>query len=100
MAIVKTATITDAKNGLSSLIDRVRGGETILITDRGRPVARLEPATSSGDIDGRLVRLERTGALRVGNGVPPVAVLRRPGPRIAAAASGVETLLAERRDGR
>ena len=34
----------DAKTHLSSLLDRVAQGEEILITKRGRPVARLVPA--------------------------------------------------------
>ena len=38
-----TTTITEAKNGLSALIDRVQAGESIIILERGRPVARLEP---------------------------------------------------------
>lgn len=37
------ANIATAKNELSRLIDRVRQGETVLIMDRNRPVARLEP---------------------------------------------------------
>ena len=44
---MKTATITQAKNGLSALIDRVRAGESILILDRGTPVARLEPVVGA-----------------------------------------------------
>jgi prevent-host-death family protein len=65
---MKRATITEAKNGLSALIDQVRAGETILITDRGVPVARLEPALVSGDDDGRLARLERAGVIHRGTG--------------------------------
>lgn len=38
---MKKATITEAKNQLSALVARVRHGETIVITDRGRPVALL-----------------------------------------------------------
>ena len=38
---MKTASITEAKNQLSALIDQVRNGDTIVITDRGRPVAQL-----------------------------------------------------------
>ena len=49
---MKTATITEAKNGLSALIDRVRAGEQVLITDRGIPVARLEPVTNAVDQSG------------------------------------------------
>jgi prevent-host-death family protein len=61
---MKIATISEAKNGLSALLDRVRHGESILITDRSRPVARLEPVVSSGSDEGRLARLERAGVIR------------------------------------
>ncbi len=97
---MKTATITQAKNGLSALIDRVRAGESVVITDRGRPVARLEPATSSDSRDGRLARLERAGMLRIGNSAPPVAAIRQPAPRLAEGASAVQALLDERLDAR
>src|ERR671930_642110 len=63
---MKTATITEAKNGLSALIDRVRAGESIMLTDRGVPVARIEPVTRLDDVTGRMQRLTRAGVLRVG----------------------------------
>lgn len=97
---MKTATITQAKNGLSSLIDRVRAGESVLITDRGRPVARLEPITSSAEGDGRSLRLERAGYLRIGSTAPPLDLLRQPAPRLRDGASAVDALLADRREGR
>jgi len=40
LAIMKKASITEAKNNLSALIDSVKGGSPVLIVDRGRPVAR------------------------------------------------------------
>ncbi|MEM7050382.1 MAG: type II toxin-antitoxin system Phd/YefM family antitoxin [Acidobacteriota bacterium] len=63
---MKTATLTETKNGLSSLIDQVRQGEEILILDRGRPVARLISAVTddSSSSQGRIERLERLGVLR------------------------------------
>src|SRR5678809_661438 len=48
---MKTATLTEAKNQLSALIDLVRHGETIVITDRGRPVARLVSALTGAAED-------------------------------------------------
>jgi prevent-host-death family protein len=39
----------EAKNTLGTLLDRVEGGEEILITRHGRPVARLVP--NLGGID-------------------------------------------------
>lgn len=65
---MRRATITQAKNGLSALIDQVKAGESILITDRGVPVARLEPATTISDDEGRLTRLERAGVITRGTG--------------------------------
>ena len=97
---MKTATITQAKNGLSALLDHVRAGESVVITDRGRPVARLEPATSTASRDGRLARLERAGMLRIGTSAPPVAAIRRPAPRLKDGASAVRAMLDERVDGR
>jgi prevent-host-death family protein len=40
---MQRTSISDAKNNLSALIDRVRRGETVVICDRNRPVARLQP---------------------------------------------------------
>jgi prevent-host-death family protein len=97
---MRTTTITQAKNGLSALLDLVRAGESVVITDRGRPVARLEPVTSADDHPGRLLRLERAGIVRIGRSAPPVESLRRPGPRLAKGVSAVDALLQERRDGR
>jgi antitoxin (DNA-binding transcriptional repressor) of toxin-antitoxin stability system len=59
--------IAEAKNNLSALIDGLKGGGSrVLIVDRGRPVARLEPATGyfEGGQDGRLERLLREGLVR------------------------------------
>lgn len=43
---MKIATISETKNRLSSLIDRVRHGESVIIVDRNRPVARPEPVVA------------------------------------------------------
>lgn len=100
MSPVKTATITEAKKGLRALIDRVRAGETVVITDRGTPVARLEPMASHPDPDGRLARLERAGIIRRGLSPPPLDLLREPAPKLRRGASIVEAVLEERRTGR
>ena len=95
------ATITEAKNGLSALIDHARSGESVLIVDRGIPVARLESAaTSPGEVEGRVARLQRAGAVRAARRPPAqeVVVQRPPPPRRGA--SGVDALLEERRAGR
>jgi prevent-host-death family protein len=96
-----TATITQAKNGLSALIDRVRAGESVVILDRGTPVARLEPIINrgTGDDDGRLRRLERAGLVRVAVTTAPVNALLEPGPPVRTGSSAVDALIDERRSG-
>jgi prevent-host-death family protein len=97
---MKTATITEAKNGLSALIDLVRAGESVLITDRGRPVATLEPIGSSPDPSGRLERLHRAGLMRLAASAPPLDLIRTPPPRPSPGVSAVDMVLEERRTGR
>ena len=97
---MKTATITQAKNQLSALIDQVQAGETIVILERGRPVARLEPVAGYDDPSGRLARLERAGVIKIGKGAPPLELIHMPAPRLAPGSSLVEAVIEERRSGR
>ena len=90
--------ITETKNRLSALLDLVRSGETVVITERGRPIAHLVPAAAADDDEGRLARLERAGLITRGRGGPPSKLLLSPPPR--AEASVLEALLEERREGR
>jgi prevent-host-death family protein len=95
------ATITEAKNRLSALIDRARAGESVLIVDRGTPVARLESAVSAApDAEGRIARLERAGAVRAAIKPPVTELLSTSPPSLQAGASAVAALLEERREGR
>ena len=48
-----------AKNTLGSLLDRVEGGEEIVITRHGRPVARLVPNTGKRDVAAARAAFER-----------------------------------------
>jgi prevent-host-death family protein len=97
---MKKASITEAKNNLSKLIDRVKGGSPVLIVDRGRPVARLEPVSGGAGEEGRLARLVRDGVVRPARGVVPKALFASKPPRAAKGISAVGALLDERREGR
>lgn len=97
---MKKASITEAKNNLSALIDGVKHGSPVLIVDRGRPVARLEPASLGSDDDSRLARLVRDGVVRPAHRVVPKAVFTTKPPRSKRGVSGVRALLEERREGR
>jgi antitoxin (DNA-binding transcriptional repressor) of toxin-antitoxin stability system len=99
---MKKVSITEAKNGLSALIDSLKGGSRFLIVDRGRPVARLEPVTSGGkdEQDGRLSRLVREGVVRPGRGTLPRSLFSDQSPLPKGGASVVAALIEERREGR
>ena len=99
---MKKASITEAKNNLSALIDSLKGGSPVLIVDRGRPVARLEPVTSGleAEPDGRLLRLVRDGIVRPRRATPPQSLFNHSPACAKAGASAVKALLEERREGR
>jgi len=81
--------IRDLKNSLSKYIDRVRAGEEVIVTDRGRPVAKLCPLDASDD---RLAGLVAAGVVR-----PPSGGTRhRSGSRIQPKGD-VSSLVAEQR---
>ncbi|OGQ22162.1 MAG: hypothetical protein A2138_18275 [Deltaproteobacteria bacterium RBG_16_71_12] len=96
------ASISETKNRLSALLDRVRHGETILIMDRETPVARLEPVVAHGreQVDGRVARLERAGLLRRGNAASIKAVLASGPPKAHRGGDVLDALLRERAENR
>ena len=96
------ASITEAKNSLSALIDRVRQGESVIIEDRGVPVARLESVIAPGKHGsaGRAARLQRQGVLRTASGPLPKQVLASPPPVPERGARLSDAVIAERREGR
>jgi prevent-host-death family protein len=97
---MKIATITEAKNKLSALLDFVKAGETVVIVDRGIPVARLEPAQRAKDDEGRLARLERAGIITRAKQPIPEWFFNTPPPKGKPGVSLVDALLEERREGR
>jgi prevent-host-death family protein len=99
---MKTASITEAKNNLSALIDGLKNGSPVLIVDRGRPVARLEPVIAGTDVaqDGRLSRLVREGIVRPARGRLSKELLTEQPPRAKGGASILRALLEERQEGR
>ena len=99
---MKRATITQAKNRLSALIDHVRQGESVLIEDRGVPVAQLNRIASrgAGADEGRIARLERLGILRPPTSIRPGKLLDAPPPKTRSRLSLSQILIEERRNSR
>lgn len=97
---MKRASISAAKNGLSALLDRVRQGDSVVIEDRGVPVARLVPILDGPNPDGRLARMQRQGLVRAATRALPDAWLKTRPPRLLKDRNASDIILAERRDGR
>jgi prevent-host-death family protein len=99
-----TANIATAKNELSRLLRRVKNGERVIITDRNRPVARLEPIAAD-DPAARadtLLALQEAGVL-----TPPLrpsfnvkTFVATKGPTLAKGRGLAAAILEEREDGR
>ena len=81
--------IRELKNSLSKYIERVRAGEEVIVTDRGRPVARLSAMDAADD---RLADLVAAGVVRA----PSSGERHVPAHRIKAKAP-VSELVAEQR---
>ena len=81
--------IRELKNQLSRYIDQVREGKEVIVTEHGRPVARLTTLTESDD---RLQRLIESGAVR------PALRPKNPRPRgrLKATGSISEIVISER----
>jgi len=93
--------ISNLKNRLSSYLKKVQAGETVLIMDRNRPIARIERVTGALADEERLARLEAAGV--ISRPIRPMSpevrkMLLSKGPR--AKKSVLEALLEERREGR
>jgi prevent-host-death family protein len=63
MSRMRTAGVREARQNLSALLDEVKKGREIVITEHGRPVAKLVPADRAR-----------------GKGVPDLAAFRRKMP--------------------
>lgn len=69
---MKRTPITDLKARLSHYLDQVRQGREVIITDRGRAVAKITPIKGTERAESRREVLVRSGLLR-----PPAAKLGR-----------------------
>ncbi len=95
---MEKVTISQLKNHLSAFLKKVRAGESVLILDRDRPVARLVSVEGQGPADDRLARLESEGLVRRALGPIPKELLEEPPPKPGK--SVLEALIEERRKGR
>jgi prevent-host-death family protein len=94
---MKRVSISELKNQLSAYLQSVRAGESVVVYDRSRPVARIDRVADEDD-DDRIVQLQRAGLLSPPVDPMPLELLRGAAPR--AGTSVLDALLEEREEGR
>jgi prevent-host-death family protein len=69
MARSATVGSRDLKTRLGHYLNRVRKGESLVVTDRGEPIAEVRPLGARGDASAaKLEALETLGIVRRGSG--------------------------------
>jgi len=74
-------TVSKLRASLSEFLRRVKAGEEVLVTERGRVIARLSPAASSSELPESLRELERQGLVKLGTGKLPRNFWSMPRPK-------------------
>jgi len=99
---MKTLSITYAKNHLSALIREIQHGGSILVTDYGKPVARMEPVNigDQGVGEGALTDLEKRGLIRRARRRLPRGFWEASPVHTSDGSSVMEACLQERENGR
>ena len=95
---MEKATISQLKNNLSTYLDKVRAGQSILICDRDQPIAKIERTAPGTGEDDRLARLERAGLIRRSSKKLQPDFFNRRLPK--SSKSVLDALLDERKTGR
>ncbi|MEU8329756.1 type II toxin-antitoxin system prevent-host-death family antitoxin [Micromonospora sp. NPDC048839] len=83
--------VRELNQNTSQVLARVSGGETVEITDRGHPIARLVPVSDDRSVLAKLVSAGRAVA-PTGSGAVPLP------PKLGAEDVDVAAALAEMRD--
>lgn len=77
---MKTTTVSKLKASLSEYLRSVKAGEEVLVTERGRLIAKLTPAANLDRLPDQLIEKEKQGLIKIGSGKLPKGFwdLRRP----------------------
>ncbi|MHB1455324.1 MAG: type II toxin-antitoxin system Phd/YefM family antitoxin [Armatimonadota bacterium] len=96
---MKMAAIAKLKATLSECIDYVKSGEEILVTDRGKPVARITPVGGGLAGDVRRTQLVCRGIIRPGKGCVSGDLLKNI-PSVHVSQDEIARIIGEERDDR
>lgn len=97
---MKTAAVSKLKASISEYLSKVKAGEEVIVTDRGKPIAKIVPLKRDEiKIPSHLLTLERAGLVKIGTGKLPSDFwdINRPKDKKGLA---LATLLKEREKGR
>lgn len=78
---MKTASVAQLKTSLSEYLRQVKAGEEVLVTERGKPIAKLTPTDSAETLPEYLRELEKHGLVKRGAGKLPKDFWALPRPK-------------------
>jgi len=97
---MKTAAVSELKALLSKYLSKVKAGEEVIVTDRGKPIAKIVPIKrADAEIPSHLLTLERAGLARIGKSALSVDFWTLPRPKDKKGLA-LQNLLREREEGR
>lgn len=96
---MKIAAVSKLKTYLSEYLTQVKAGNEVLITDRGKPVARLVPILRMKNTEESMIRMEKQGLIKLGSGKLPKDFWSMPRPEDPKGLV-LKALLEEREGGR
>ena len=95
-----SAPVAKLKATLSEYLARVKAGEEVIVTERGKPIAKIVPLDrDQGAIPAHLLEKARAGLIRLGSGKLPKGFWKMPRPADPTGAV-LKALLEERESGR
>jgi prevent-host-death family protein len=95
---MKRATVAELKAKLSEYLAAAKRGEDVIVTERGRPVARLTALPERAGAAARMDALVRSGLVRPPTDTLPADYLDRPRPHDPEGCV-MDALLSERAEG-
>ncbi len=79
---MKTAAISELKASLSEYLSKIKAGEQVIVTERGKPIAKLIPIERNEvEIPEHLLTLERAGLVKIGAGKLSPGIWDLPRPK-------------------
>ncbi len=97
---MKTTPVSELKATLSEQLARVKAGEEVVVTERGRPIAKIVPLSSETmGLSAHMSELARNGLIRLGTGKFSKDTWKLPRP-VDKRGEALKALLDEREQGR